>query len=201
MKRSLILATIIGVSVPAAALVHAQPLPGQQPGFEGRIAQAQESAQGNTSTQGSSSAQGKESTQGKSGGASTSGAKDGGAASTSGRTPALLIVPMATAMDDAMSKGCWARLYDTTDFGGNMLTVSGNIEIPALQSDRIAGFEWDRNFDSVIVGPGASLAVWQDDDFKGETTTLRANQRMRDLDKKMGFFEDIHSLRLTCSTR
>lgn len=115
--------------------------------------------------------------------------------------PVVLLVPVLTANDDAMANGCWARLYDKAGFSGSMLTLSGTVEIPAMRSGHIAGFEWDRNFDSVIVGPKATLKAWKDDDYKGDTTTIGANQRVRDLDGKMGYFEDINSLKLNCATQ
>ncbi|MCC2636839.1 MAG: hypothetical protein K0Q68_558 [Moraxellaceae bacterium] len=116
-----------------------------------------------------------------------------------GKAPVVLIVPMLTAMDQGMASGCWARLYDSTDLKGNMFTISGPVDIPSLESGRIAGFEWDRNFDSVQVGPNATLMVWQGSDYTEDSTTFRANQRVRDLDARMGFFEDIKSVKVSCA--
>lgn len=115
------------------------------------------------------------------------------------KAPVVLIVPMLTATDQAMASGCWARLYDSTDFKGNMLTLSGPVDIPSMESGRIAGFEWDRNFDSVMVGPKATLMVWQGNDYTESSTTFRSNQRVLDLDARMGFFEDIKSVKVSCT--
>lgn len=112
--------------------------------------------------------------------------------------PVVLIVPFVVATDEAMARGCWARLYDSTDYSGNMLTLSGPVDIPTMESGRIAGFEWDRNFDSVIVGPKATLMVWQGDTYSGQSTSFRPNQRVPDLDVRMGYFDDIDSLKVSC---
>lgn len=150
---------------------------------EGSSAGSQGGTQAQSQGQGQAQGQGQGQAQGQAGG---------------GGTPVLLIVPMMTATDQAMANGCWARLYDSTGYKGNMLTLSGPVDIPSMESGRIAGFEWDRNFDSVHVGPGASLMVWQGNDYTEKSTTFRANQRVQDLDERMGFFEDIKSVKLSC---
>lgn len=154
-------------------------------------------AQGEYGSQGGSSAQPGQSQPGQSSqGTSQGQAQKGQSASSS---PVVVLVPLLTATDEAMAKGCWARMYDSTNFSGSMLTLSGPVDIPYLRSGRITGFEWDRNFDSVIVGPKATLMVWKGENYREESTTFRSNQRVPDLDTRMGYFDDIDSLKVSCT--
>lgn len=121
------------------------------------------------------------------------------ARSAAGSAPVVLILSASAAENQAMANGCWARLYDTTGYGGNMLTVSGPLDVPSLSSGRIAGFEWGRNFDSVMIGPKATLMVWDDENYGDKTTTFKAGQKVADLDTKMGQLEEIKSLKLSCA--
>lgn len=117
---------------------------------------------------------------------------------TSGAMPVVVLVPMVYAADANLADGCWARLYDATNFSGNMLTLIGPVDIARARPASVTGFELGRNYDSVIVGPKARLQVWDNDGFRDKNATFSAGQRVADLDDRMGQFEEIKSAKITC---
>lgn len=113
--------------------------------------------------------------------------------------PVLVLVPMVFAIDDKLANGCWARLYDRQNFAGNVSVLVGPIDIPTVRPATVTGLELGRNYDSIVVGPNATLTVWDNENYRQKTATFKAGQRVEDLDTKMGFFEDIKSLKVTCT--
>ncbi len=92
---------------------------------------------------------------------------------------------------------CWAEIYMNEDFDKNdpRLLLVGPHELPTLKSlnDR----NWDNDIESILVGPGAVLSVYEHAEFKGRELILGPSQRMGNLaDAQMR--NEIESLRLTC---
>jgi hypothetical protein len=110
--------------------------------------------------------------------------------------PIIVLVPFAYGTDEKLANGCWARLYQDENFRGDLLSVVGPVDIP---NSRVAGFEWGRRFDSVIVGPKATVTAYDNHDFRQKTATFKPGQKVPDLDEKMGFFQNIRSLKVACS--
>lgn len=99
-------------------------------------------------------------------------------------------------MDERLANGCWARLYTDENFRGEVLSVVGPVDIANAS---VGGFEWGRRFNSIVVGPKATLTAYDNDNYQQRTATFRSAQRVQDLDEKMGFFENIRSLRVVCA--
>lgn len=129
----------------------------------------------------------------------TSDSQGMGSAAQGDTTPVIIVVPSVFALDPNLSQGCWARLYDKTNLRGNVLTLTGPVEIANGKPATITGYEMGRNFDSVAVGPKASLMVWDQENFQNKTTTFKAGQVINNLDNRMGNFEEIRSLKVNCS--
>jgi len=111
--------------------------------------------------------------------------------------PMIIVAPPALAMDVKFANGCWARLYDRENFRGDSLTVVGPV---LLANARIGSrFEWGRHYDSVEVGPKATLIVFDNENFRQHTATLKPSDRIADLDAKLTKFENIRSLKLDCA--
>lgn len=123
--------------------------------------------------------------------------KDGDAATSTG--PVLLLVPMVFAIDDKVANGCWARIYDKENFAGNMTMLVGPVDIASAKPASVTGLELGRNYDSVVVGPRATLTVWDNANYRDKTATFKAGQRISNLDGKMGYFEEIKSLKISCA--
>lgn len=119
-------------------------------------------------------------------------------ASTSAPTAVLMVVPMAFGSDEKLGNGCWARLYDGGNFTGSQYVVVGPVEI-ALMGDDGLGLGLNEKYDSIVVGPKATLTVYDSVNYRDKAATLKAASRTPDLDEKMGLFETIRSLKMTCA--
>lgn len=124
-----------------------------------------------------------------------SGAASG--ASAGANSPMIVLVPMVVASSPDFSNGCWARLYDSTNFKGNTLALVGPVDMPNMRT--AFGTDWSGQFDSIAVGPKARLTVYDNENYGEKAATFKPNQKVADLDEKMGFFENISSVKVACT--
>ncbi len=61
------------------------------------------------------------------------------------------------------------------------------------------GIDWAGQFDSVAVGPKATLTAYDAENYKDKAQTFKPGQKVRDLDEKMGLFESIQSVKVSCA--
>lgn len=109
--------------------------------------------------------------------------------------PSVIVVPHDHPHDDKLANGCWVRFYDDKSYRGRSLTLAGPVEMPKIH---VPGGLWVK-WSSAIVGSGATVTTYDFEQFKNATAVLRPGQRIPDLrDRKLGLFEDIHSLRIAC---
>lgn len=107
----------------------------------------------------------------------------------------VMMVPVAFALDEKLANGCWVRFYDGNNYEGEFSTLIGPVDIAEMD-----GFPAFGGPDSAIVGPNANVVLYDDDGYQDRTVTLNAGQRVPDLgDERLGLFEDIESLKMTCS--
>ena len=113
-----------------------------------------------------------------------------------GHPAVILLVPAELyARNEALANGCWVRLYESKNFRGNQLAVFGPADLPDVEDNTPV---W--GFDSAIVGPKATVTTYDEEDYQDRNATLSPGQRVADLgDKKLGFFQDIESLKVSCS--
>lgn len=130
------------------------------------------------------------------GGASGKQAQRGSSGGQQG-TAAIVLVPFVVAQAPDFSNGCWARLYDGANFQGDQLTVVGPADMPNMRT--AFGTDWSGSFDSVQVGPKATVSVYDNENYTQKVATYKAGQRIADLDEKRGMFEDIRSLKIACA--
>ena len=112
-------------------------------------------------------------------------------------TAAIVLVPFVVAQAPDFSNGCWARLYDGDNFRGDQLTVVGPADMPNMRT--AFGTDWSGSFDSIQVGPKATLTAYDNENYAQKVATYKAGQRIADLDEKRGMFEDIRSLKIACA--
>lgn len=129
-------------------------------------------------------------------------AGQGAAAGASGKraqrgSAAVVLVPFVIAQTPNFADGCWARLYDGENYEGDQLTVIGPGDMPNMRT--ASGTDWSGSFDSLQVGPKATLTVYDNENYTQKVATYRPNQRIADLGETRGFFEDIRSLKIACS--
>ena len=80
-----------------------------------------------------------------------------------------------------------------------MSVLVGPIDIPTTRPATVTGLELGRNYDSVAVGPAATLTVWDNENYRDKTATFKSGQKVADLNKKGGYFEEFKSLKVTCA--
>lgn len=92
---------------------------------------------------------------------------------------------------------CWAEIYMNSDFdkNGPRLLLVGPHELATLKglNDR----NWDNDIESLIVGPEASMVLYDDPEFEGRTLIVAANQTLSNL-SDVQMKNEIESLRLSC---
>lgn len=110
--------------------------------------------------------------------------------------PVLVLFPQVLVVDEKLASGCWARLYEEEKFKGEFVTLVGPSEFASMDT----GFgNMARKWDSVIVGPKATLTAYDNENYAQRVATFKSGQRVPDLDEKLGFFENIRSAKVTCS--
>lgn len=109
----------------------------------------------------------------------------------------IVVMPLPTASDEKLGNGCWARLHERDNFKGDTLTLVGPVDMPTMRTS--FGKDWGGEFDSIAVGANATLSVYDRQHYKEKAATVKPGQRVPDLDKKLGFFQDIRSLKIACS--
>jgi uncharacterized protein YjbI with pentapeptide repeats len=108
-----------------------------------------------------------------------------------------VIISSSGQLPDRRENGCWARLFVGENYKGGALTLVGPVEVANVA--REYGFPWDPMYESVEVGPRASLAVFHNPQFRERTMTFERGQKIGDLDDVMGVFRTIRSLKVRCS--
>jgi hypothetical protein len=111
--------------------------------------------------------------------------------------PVIMMVPVEISAP-ALKNGCWAQLYDERNFKGDVFTVVGPMQL--VSTDNSAGRQLKRNIDSLVVGPRATLTVYERSMFKDKAVTFGPNSKEPGLIKKLGFTGRIESLKLDCAT-
>jgi hypothetical protein len=110
--------------------------------------------------------------------------------------PVIMMVPVEISAP-ALKNGCWAQLYDERNFKGDVFTVVGPMQL--VSTDNSAGRQLKRNIDSLVVGPRATLTVYERSMFKDKAVTFGPNSKEPGLIKKLGFTGRIESLKLDCA--
>ena len=118
-------------------------------------------------------------------------------ATVSPDAPIIVLVPVQLASSDTLGNGCWARLYDSANFRGNQLSLVGPVDMPNMRT--AFGTDWGGEFDSIQVGPKATLTVYDNENYRDKAATLKPGQKVADLDTKLGTFEDIRSVKIACA--
>jgi hypothetical protein len=106
-------------------------------------------------------------------------------------------VTLSEALTNAAADGCWARMYTDANYQGKPLTLVGPVSIDQLKED--GGFEWQPRYESVRVGPGARLTLYEQRGFRRKTASYSADQPVADLDGTMGIFRSVRSVTLDCA--
>jgi hypothetical protein len=119
------------------------------------------------------------------------------AGSSAPNAPIIVLVPLAVATTSTFADGCWVKLHDATDFKGNQLSLVGPVDMPNMRT--AFGTDWSGQFDSVQVGPKATVTVYDNENYAQKAATFKPGAKVADLDEKMGTFEQIRSVKVACA--
>ncbi len=75
----------------------------------------------------------------------------------------LLVLTQSTNIY-AKNKDCWVDLYDDTEYEGKHIRVDGPAQFKNLH--KLKAENWDKKIESIIVGPKATLTVFEHKNFK-----------------------------------
>lgn len=113
--------------------------------------------------------------------------------------PLFIIAPTEVRTDPTLAKGCWVRLFPEPNYQGvDDLTIAGPVELPSLHTPA-GGVDWKHKTESVIVGPKATVAVYENESYRHQTATLRPGTREPQLRKGLKFTQSIDSLKISCA--
>ena len=111
--------------------------------------------------------------------------------------PVIMLVPVEVS-NKALESGCWAQFYDERNFKGEMVTVVGPASIAS--QDKGTGRQFKKSIDSLVLGPKATLKIYEHQMFKDKSVEFAPNSKEAGLIKKLGFGGRIESLQLQCAS-
>lgn len=117
---------------------------------------------------------------------------------SAGHPVVYMLVPVTVAdRDPAMKEGCWAKFHDDQNFRGDTLTLVGPVDMPDMTGP--FGIDWKDKISSVETGAKATVQVYDNENFTDLVSTFKPGQKVEDVSKKMGFFDEFASLKISCT--
>jgi hypothetical protein len=87
-------------------------------------------------------------------------------------------------------------MYDKAGFSGDTLTLAGPVDV---NGERLpAVLPWRRPYESIVVGPRATVTLYDHRPFHERTAGLRPGDAVPDLDALLGAFGSIEAVRVRC---
>lgn len=111
--------------------------------------------------------------------------------------PAIVLFPPLIVSTDRFAEGCWTRLYSENNYGGDLLTLAGPGDMTHFKVAGASGTLF-RKWDSMIVGPKATVTVYDNENFTQPVGTFKPGQRISDLDDRLGLLANVRGVRLAC---
>ena len=111
---------------------------------------------------------------------------------------ALSVEAADTDMEIKMvDKNCWIEIFedDNYDAADPHIKIQGPKEFSTVR--HLEGKDGANDFESVIVGPNASIHAYEDKDFKGTEITFASGHRVPNLGK-LDMANDIESMKISC---
>ncbi|OQK15766.1 hypothetical protein AU255_16350 [Methyloprofundus sedimenti] len=84
----------------------------------------------------------------------------------------------------ARNDDCWVDLYDATQFEGKHIRLKGPVNLANLL--KVQGENWDKKIESIVVGPKATLTVFENKNFKLTLSEMANNPTLM---KSLGITE------------
>jgi len=99
--------------------------------------------------------------------------------------------------DPSLADGCWAEIFEDNDFDQSdpHVILKGPFQAASLKD--LAGRNWSRDIESLIMGPRATMYAYKDRDFKDTEVVFGPNQRVKEL-SEVKLANKIESLKILC---
>jgi Beta/Gamma crystallin len=131
---------------------------------------------------------------------STAGQKNTGSSAAdstiTANVPVVVMVPVKMNLQEE-SQGCWAKLYDQQKYQGDNMMLVGPVDLPRMRGPM--GMSWENKVESVETGPKAQVVIYDNENFRDRNKVLNPGSKVPELDEKLGFFENVRSLKVSCS--
>lgn len=103
------------------------------------------------------------------------------------------------AKETSTKQGCWARIYDRDNYAGDSLTLSGPVALADMSGP--FGLNWDDKVRSIELGSKATMTVYDNVAYKDQVAQFKPGQKIPDISKKLGFFDEFASIKLECAKK
>lgn len=117
--------------------------------------------------------------------------------------PQIILAPTEVRTDPSLARGCWVRLFPEPGYKGtDDLTVAGPVSIPSLHAPTggASGVYWKPKAESLIVGPKASVTVYEGQTFRGRAIALQPGSQEPQLREALNLVQSIDSLKIKCNS-
>lgn len=137
--------------------------------------------------------------------ANDAGKTNDGADSTSGKngdSPSVfyLLVPIAQqGKDVSLKNGCWVRIFSEPNYTGDTLTLAGAVAMPNMKGP--FGINWSDRVRSIEVGKRATVHFYDNENFRDQDKHFEPGQKVPNVSKQLGFFDDFRSMKMTCAKK
>lgn len=130
--------------------------------------------------------------------ASGASSSDSAKATSDGKISPLAVVLVPVLIAEKQDLGqCWAKLYTDENFSGDQLSLVGPVDMPNMRTP--FGRDWSGEFESIAIGPKATVTIYDNENYAQKAATFKPGQRVSKLDKKLGFFEQVRSVKIACA--
>lgn len=103
------------------------------------------------------------------------------------------------AKETSTKQGCWAKIYDGENYTGDSLTLSGPVALADMSGP--FGLNWDDKVRSIELGSKATMTVYDNVAYKDQVAQFKPGQKIPDISKKLGFFDEFASIKLACAKK
>lgn len=111
--------------------------------------------------------------------------------------PLVMLDPTELRSKPTLARGCWVWMFPDKNYKGkDSIAVAGPADIRSLHTP--VGLDWHHKAESLIVGPKASLTVYEVEGFRGLERTFPPGFEVKQLRKDLGFIQSIDALKLNC---
>ena len=113
--------------------------------------------------------------------------------------PLVMLDPTELRAKPTLARGCWVWMFPDKNYkGSDNIAIAGPAEVTSLHTP--AGLDWHSKAESLIVGPQASLTVYEVQGFRGQERTFPPGFKVTRLRDDLGFIQSIDALKLRCKS-